>query len=90
MLLVPVLVVREVGVTAVVATVVVMEEAVEEGEVAMAVVVEDVVGFNNNSLDTFTPRITLDTLDRRPRPRFPRFDYDCILNRTERIRRYYH
>jgi hypothetical protein len=43
--------------------VVVMEAEEEEAVVAMEVGVEDVVGFNDNSLDTTTPRITLDTLD---------------------------
>jgi len=57
-------------VTAVVATAAVMGE---EGEVvvAMAVGVEDVVGSENTSLKT---SITLNRLDRIPRPRFPRFD----------------
>ena len=45
----------------------------EEGVVAMEVEVEDVVVFNDNSLDTSAPHITLDTLGSRPRPRFPRF-----------------
>jgi hypothetical protein len=90
MLLVLLLVVREVGVTAVVVIVVVMEEAVGEGVVATVVVEEDVVGFENTSADTTAPRTTLNTPIWRPRPRFPRFDYDCILNRTERIHRYDH
>ena len=47
-----------------------MEAAEEEAVVAMEVGVEDVVGFNDSSLDTTTPRITF----ARTRPRFPRFD----------------
>jgi len=59
-------------VTAVVATAVVMEEEGEE-VVAMAAGVEDVVGSEHTSFKTTAPRITLNTLDRIRRPRFPRF-----------------
>jgi len=60
-------------------------EAEEEGAVAMEVGVEDVVGFNDDSLDTSTPHISLDTLDSRPRPRFPRFDPGLRFERERMV-----
>ena len=77
-------------VPAVVITVVVIAEVVEEEEVAMAVVGEDVVGLDDTSLDTFTPRITLDTLrliEDRARD-FPGSTFDCVSEGKERIHRY--